>query len=598
MDISLIGTDGQAINLTSIGSVSFRILESYPAGAFNFPTVEHKVELRTDGRYHLIDTIQRPIVVDLSLHVSGKSMNSWLSELSKLFQRVSFSETPMKLSVTENNKTVYLDVHAEGSSVVPNFLSSEIKLRLVSYGKWYLDSFIEYTFPNNITPASTENLFRLKTPSANQPLFVSMITRGGTYPVDIIAAAPGSDVFFSTSGSTTLNGVTVNRFGKINSNGQITAINGINNGSVYAILPFANNKVYVGGDFSVAGGSVSDRIAFYNGTSLTSLFNGLNGVVLGMCYFRDGAIIYGAFTQTGSGSTRNRIILSSGADLFGGANGTVRVIVPYRNGFVIGGEFSQIFNTSCNKLCFFDGSRATQIPLPMSEADWYPYGLLVHNDELIVNMRQSLYTGSSRLFLWQESGWSEIVFPEYTSAEFSSFGFPHRTASFNILKQNLIFHYAATTKRRKNMFEKFLLSVRIDSATEAFGTHLFAESFTPVNPVVLEVNSPSRCAPIFQATLKSSKLFSLKVLNLTNGKIISTKSQLFPGENVTVNCATGTITDNLGVSAKHLDSIFDPCQTFVLEKGKNLLVRYSDSQTDKILIPAEFDTLEEALGWQ
>lgn len=122
-------------------------------------------------------------------------------------------------------------------------------------------------------------------------------------PVNALCAlADGSGYFFGGS-FTLVNAVTYNRIGFCTKAGAPSALGtGVNN-TVRALAIGANGKLYLGGDFTTAGGAAIPNIAAWNGTSYEAVGSGLNGAVYGLWYNSNDGMLYavGKFTATGDG---------------------------------------------------------------------------------------------------------------------------------------------------------------------------------------------------------------------------------------------------------------------------------------------------------
>jgi len=600
MDIYLIATDGQEINLTQAGLTSARFVTDYLGGALNFPEIEHQVDRDVDKRYRLMDTFQRPIVVDLTLHVVGSTVQNLLSELSTIFSMASFSKTPLKIKVVEGSKTVYLDVHPQSSAVIPNYLSSEVKIRLVSYGKWYYGTETTMSLlSNQIMAGDYSRIFRIAEPAPGAAIFEAIATPSSK-STNFVALGSGlsSDLYFGINGSDTINGVTINRIGAMNSSHTVRAVSGIVNGEVTSIVLGRNNDGYVAGTFTRAGGSVGDyigRLSFNNVAKLD--VDGLNGVPKGFCFYKQDVLAFGSFTQTSGGQNARRLVVLNGSSLAefegAGANGDVNCVINYKDGIIIGGNYTSVGGVSATKLCYLSDTQIFSFPLP--QINGYPSLVYKYKDNLYLVWFNS---GILSYYMWNGSGWT-LMFT--TTSDILR---PETIDPVKLWNREVIFGYKGIYEIRGKSFYKVFGDIDPILATRAFGRIYVVKEKLPTGnflevPRFIQVSSPAKIAPRIQGF---SSVYGVPIRfdisNVTNGGRAKLDPAYLVNETLYADCNTGEIYTERGLDLKSLDSIYDPCQNFRLEKGLNYIFKYPPSGTDYYLkIPLQFDTLEEALAW-
>jgi hypothetical protein len=125
--------------------------------------------------------------------------------------------------------------------------------------------------------------------------------------------------------------------------GDLGDLAGGMNNTVYA-LAWDGANLYVGGDFTTAGGVAANRIARWDGATWSALGSGMNNTVYALAW--DGTNLYagGAFNTAGGG-TVNRIASWDGATwsaLSGGTNNTVRALAWSGTTLYVGGSFSAV----------------------------------------------------------------------------------------------------------------------------------------------------------------------------------------------------------------------------------------------------------------
>lgn len=134
---------------------------------------------------------------------------------------------------------------------------------------------------------------------------------------------------------------------------------GVSSAGVYALIASGNN-VYVGGNFTVAGGVIASNIAKWDGSSWSALGSGVNGTVRSLALDRnDNLIVAGDFTIAGNLSA-NRVAKWNGSDwsaLGAGMNNTVYALaVNSQNVIYAAGEFTTADSSTVNRIARWDGS--------------------------------------------------------------------------------------------------------------------------------------------------------------------------------------------------------------------------------------------------
>ena len=170
------------------------------------------------------------------------------------------------------------------------------------------------------------------------------------------------------------------------------AANGVSGGSVYSILPVSSTLVYVGGEFSQAGGVPVNSIARWDGTAWGLLgsstangvrSNGQQAAVLALAASSTGLLdVGGTFNQAG-GSTANRIARWDGAAWSalgtGSANGigqgTVTALAVAGSGSVyVGGAFTQAGGIPASQIAEWNGRTWSPLGTGLNN---YPHAVAV-----------------------------------------------------------------------------------------------------------------------------------------------------------------------------------------------------------------------------
>ncbi|MEO1627392.1 MAG: T9SS type A sorting domain-containing protein [Bacteroidota bacterium] len=119
------------------------------------------------------------------------------------------------------------------------------------------------------------------------------------------------------------------------------------NGPVYAIEVDANGTIYIGGDFTMAGGNSVRNLAKWTGTTWVDVGGGVDSTVFALDTDSQGNLyVGGAFQEVGGGTTARRIALWDGtswSSVGSGTDGTVRAItVDALDRAYIGGDFQWV----------------------------------------------------------------------------------------------------------------------------------------------------------------------------------------------------------------------------------------------------------------
>jgi hypothetical protein len=193
----------------------------------------------------------------------------------------------------------------------------------------------------------------------------------GVNDVVSVITVNGHDIY--VGGSFTQAGdITANRIARWNGTTWSAFISGFNNngvnGTVYAIA-VSLGKVYVGGNFSRAGGLLANNIAKWDGSGWSQLGNGLDDVVDAIATNDDGSHVYagGIFKYSGNlmvnQIARWNTYTSSWSALAGGMT-SHNSFYPYVSAITVsnselvyvGGNFSKAGNVIVNNLALWDGS--------------------------------------------------------------------------------------------------------------------------------------------------------------------------------------------------------------------------------------------------
>ena len=129
-------------------------------------------------------------------------------------------------------------------------------------------------------------------------------------------------------------------------------------------LAVSGTDVYVGGDFTQAGGSPANYIARWDGSSWHALGSGVSSYVRAIAVSGSDVYVGGWFTQAG-GSPASSIARWDGSSwhsLGAGVNHIVDAIAVSGSDVYVGGQFTQAGGSPASRIARWDGSS------------WYPLG--------------------------------------------------------------------------------------------------------------------------------------------------------------------------------------------------------------------------------
>ena len=198
------------------------------------------------------------------------------------------------------------------------------------------------------------------------------IGNGANSYVEAVAVSGRGDVYVGGS-FTQVGGIIANQVAKWNGTtwsalGAGTGLGNGVNGTIYTLAVSGSSEVYVGGDFTQAGGIAAYRVAKWDGTTWSGLGtptnNGVGGTVYALAVSSRGEVYVGGnFTQTASIAANglakwdgtNWSSLGTGAA--NGVTGAVTVIKVAGSGEVyVGGAFTQAGGIAANNVAKWNGT--------------------------------------------------------------------------------------------------------------------------------------------------------------------------------------------------------------------------------------------------
>jgi trimeric autotransporter adhesin len=199
------------------------------------------------------------------------------------------------------------------------------------------------------------------------------------------------------------------------------------NGVAGTVTSFAyfGNRVIIGGGFSTLGDQTTPAkcVVAWDGTTFTSLGNGLGSYVKYMTVFGSRLFAAGAFTTLGDGTTSAKYIASwdgtswsaigpSGAS--NGLGGSVNTLFVFNSKLYIGGTFTALGSgTSAKYIASWDGSNFGTLAIGASNGvGGTVFSLAVYGGKLVVGYT-SLWLGdgttrANNIATWDGSAWATL----------------------------------------------------------------------------------------------------------------------------------------------------------------------------------------------
>jgi hypothetical protein len=196
------------------------------------------------------------------------------------------------------------------------------------------------------------------------------------------------------------------------------------NGRVWAIeKSHIDQCIYVGGEFTTAGGVSANYIAKWDGSTWSALGTGMNDNVRSISIAADGSLYAGGDFTTAGGTTVNRIAkwngsawsaLSSGVDTgrISGDGKVYRTAVARDGTLYVGGDFTNASGTTVNSIASWDGSTWSALGTGVDgSVGKYVYGLaLADNGDLYI-AGQFTTAGSATgngVAMWDGTSWNDL----------------------------------------------------------------------------------------------------------------------------------------------------------------------------------------------
>jgi HYR domain-containing protein len=256
------------------------------------------------------------------------------------------------------------------------------------------------------------------------PTFGGMGTSDAVYAVAEYDAGAGPELYaagrFLAAG-----GVPADRIAKWDGTSWKALGSGLSGGEARALAVYDDGSgpaLFVGGEFTTAGGAPASRIAKWDGTTWSSVGGGVNNTVRAFAVWDDGGgpalYVAGSFGQAG-GASASRIARWNGTSwttLGSGINGTVHALLVHDDGsgpaLYAGGIFSRAGgNTEVNSIARWNGTSWAKLGNGVGSVI---YALAAYD----AGAGPALYAGGSfavgtffRLARWNGSSWSGLGSP-------------------------------------------------------------------------------------------------------------------------------------------------------------------------------------------
>jgi hypothetical protein len=186
------------------------------------------------------------------------------------------------------------------------------------------------------------------------------------------------------------------------------------NEEVYALAELPNGDLVAGGQFTSAGGVSANHIARWDGSSWAPLGSGMNGSwgVSSLAVLPNGDLVAGGDFTTAGGVSANRIARWDGTQwspLGAGLNGPVYALAVLPNGdLVAGGDFTTAGGVTANRIARWDGS--SWAPLGSGMNTWVTALAVLPNGDLLAggNFTTAGGVAANRIARWDGSSWSPL----------------------------------------------------------------------------------------------------------------------------------------------------------------------------------------------
>ena len=167
---------------------------------------------------------------------------------------------------------------------------------------------------------------------------------------------------FSSAG-----GITVSNLALINSNGEWESFGAGSNGTIFSMAIAPNGNLYAAGDFTQIGTITANNIGFWNGSTWSSLGDGTNGPISTIAFDETGAVFAGGFFSEAGGIPVNNIakwnattwspLMDATTGSIGTNNEIRSMAFDENNVLYVGGNFDTAGGNSAARIAQWNGTN-------------------------------------------------------------------------------------------------------------------------------------------------------------------------------------------------------------------------------------------------
>jgi len=186
--------------------------------------------------------------------------------------------------------------------------------------------------------------------------------------------------------------------------------------AVRAAVVDGSGNLYIGGDFTAAGGVVANGIAKWDGSSWSDLGGGIGGVVYALAVSGSDLYVGGNFTTAGGSAATNiaKWNGSSWSPLGSGVNGAVYAVAVSGSDLYAGGRFTTAGGSAANNIAKWNGSSWSALGSGIMAPETYyreiVNALAVSGNDLYAGGYFTNAGGSAAnsIAKWNGSSWSAL----------------------------------------------------------------------------------------------------------------------------------------------------------------------------------------------
>jgi hypothetical protein len=240
----------------------------------------------------------------------------------------------------------------------------------------------------------------------------------GTNGLVSAIAISGSNVYVGGQ-FTSAGGVSVNNIALWNGSSWSTLCTGTGLtggggfGTFVLAIEVVGTDVFVGGNFTNAGGVSASRIARWNGSSWSALSSGLTGSSSDFVYkiksYNGGIVVVGRFTTAGSTPSSNIAFWNGSTwSTFGaGLNAVCYALHVHNNGFYVGGDFTSAGGVAAERVSFYNGTTwsALGAGVSLTVNDIF---VRANNVYVVGTFTSAGGNSANRIAVWNGQSWSTL----------------------------------------------------------------------------------------------------------------------------------------------------------------------------------------------